>query len=177
MADLFNTSLRESFVPVQWKQSNIMPIPKLSNPTKPSECRPVCLTSCLMPHASCLKQSKRSSRRTYCVTQRQYGRRAISLAFYQAGTPWAQSSKSSTIGSVHWTKRRRFTPSSSTTAAYHVEIQAKLHKTRPKTKQLTPSTTTTTCVIQTPASTQCPLCVFKAKSINGLKIHNSKMHK
>ena len=68
-----------------------------------------------------------------------------------------------------------------TTAAYQVEIQAKLRKTRPKTKQLTPSTTktttTTTSVIQTPSSTQCPLCVFKAKNINGLKIHNSKMHK
>ena len=47
VADLFNTSLRESFVPAQWKQSNIIPIPKVTNPTKPSECRPVCLTSCL----------------------------------------------------------------------------------------------------------------------------------
>jgi hypothetical protein len=37
---------RESFVPAQWKQSNIIPIPKVTNPTKPSECRPVCLTSC-----------------------------------------------------------------------------------------------------------------------------------
>ena len=64
-----------------------------------------------------------------------------------------------------------------TTAAYHVEIQAKLRKTRPKTKQLIPSTTTATTVIRTPASTQCPLCVFKAKNINGLKIHKSKMHK
>jgi hypothetical protein len=51
-----------------------------------------------------------------------------------------------------------------TTAAYQVEIQAKRHKTRPKTKQLTPST-------------QCPLCVFKAKNINGLEMHNSKKHK
>jgi hypothetical protein len=51
-----------------------------------------------------------------------------------------------------------------TTAAYHVEIQVKLRKTRPKTKQLT-------------SSTQCPLCVFKAKNIDGLKIHNSKKHK
>jgi hypothetical protein len=51
-----------------------------------------------------------------------------------------------------------------TTAAYHVEIQAKLHETRLKTKQLTPST-------------QFPLCVFKAKNTNGLKIHNSKKHK
>ncbi len=51
-----------------------------------------------------------------------------------------------------------------TTAAYHVEIQALLHKTRPKTKQLT-------------SSTQCPLCVHKAKNINDLKIHNSKKHK
>jgi hypothetical protein len=53
-----------------------------------------------------------------------------------------------------------------TTAAYHVEIQAKLPKTRPKTKKLTPSTTTATSFIQTPTSTQCPLCVFKAKNIN-----------
>jgi hypothetical protein len=64
-----------------------------------------------------------------------------------------------------------------TTAAYHVEIQAKLRKTRPKTKQLIPSTTTATSVIQTPSSTQCSLCVFKAKNTKGLKIHNSKMHK
>jgi hypothetical protein len=49
-----------------------------------------------------------------------------------------------------------------TTAAYHVEIQAKLCKTRPKTKQPIPSTTTATSVIQTPSSTQCSLCVFKA---------------
>jgi hypothetical protein len=64
-----------------------------------------------------------------------------------------------------------------TTAAYHVEIQVKLCKTRLKTKQLSPSTTTATSVIQTSSSTQCSLCVFKAKNINGLKIHNSKIHK
>jgi hypothetical protein len=49
-----------------------------------------------------------------------------------------------------------------TTAAYQVEIQAKFHKTRPETKQLTLSTATS--VIQTPSSTQCSLCVFKAKN-------------
>jgi hypothetical protein len=38
------------------------------------------------------------------------------LAFYQAGTLWTQSSKSSKIGSVHWTTKRQFTPSSSTSA-------------------------------------------------------------
>jgi hypothetical protein len=47
VADLFNTSLRESFVPALWKHSNIIPIPKVTNPTKSSECRPVCPTSCL----------------------------------------------------------------------------------------------------------------------------------
>jgi hypothetical protein len=47
VTNLFNASLRESFVPSQWKQSNIIPIPKVLNPTMPNECRPVCLTSCL----------------------------------------------------------------------------------------------------------------------------------
>ncbi len=47
VADLFSTSLGESFVPSQWKQLSIIPKPKVVNPTKPSECRPVCLTSCL----------------------------------------------------------------------------------------------------------------------------------
>jgi hypothetical protein len=64
-----------------------------------------------------------------------------------------------------------------TTAAYQVESQEKLRKTRPKTKQLIPSTTTATSVIQTPSSTQCSLCVFKDKNINDLKIHQRKMHK
>jgi hypothetical protein len=47
VADLYHTSLRDSFAPAQWKQSNIIPIPKVTNQTKPSECRPVYLTSCL----------------------------------------------------------------------------------------------------------------------------------
>jgi hypothetical protein len=45
VADLFNASLSECFVPSQWKQSNIISIPKVPNPTKPNECRPVRLLS------------------------------------------------------------------------------------------------------------------------------------
>ncbi len=47
VADLFNKRLRESFVPSQLEQSNIITIQKVTNPTKPSECKPVCLISCL----------------------------------------------------------------------------------------------------------------------------------
>jgi hypothetical protein len=130
--DLFNTSLRESFVPARWKQSNIIPI---LNPDQAKRMQ----TS--LSHLMVLQKSIRIIRDGYVNK---------------------------------YTNPRRI---ETTTAAYHVEIQAKLRKTRPKTKHLIPSTKTTTSVIQTPSSTQCSLCVFKAKNTKGLKIHNSKMDK
>jgi hypothetical protein len=84
---LFNTSLRESFVPSQSKQSKIIPIPKVQNPTQPNEYRPVCLTSCLG------KVMEKIIAKTYCVKRRQYGKKATSSASYRAGTPWMPSSK------------------------------------------------------------------------------------
>ena len=44
---LFNESLKQSFIPEQWKEANIAPVPKVHKPTKPEDFRPVALTSTL----------------------------------------------------------------------------------------------------------------------------------
>ena len=44
---MFNISIRNSFVPTQWKEANIIPVPKVPKPTEPSDYRPISLTSCL----------------------------------------------------------------------------------------------------------------------------------
>ena len=45
IAHLINTSFRYSFVPAQWKEANIVPIPKINNPASPSDLRPIALTA------------------------------------------------------------------------------------------------------------------------------------
>ena len=44
---LFNESIKQSFVPEQWKEANIAPVPKVQKPAKPEDFRPVALTSTL----------------------------------------------------------------------------------------------------------------------------------
>ena len=44
LAFLYNTSVNEGYVPVQWKMANITPIPKVPSPTVPSDYRPICIT-------------------------------------------------------------------------------------------------------------------------------------
>jgi hypothetical protein len=44
---LINSSLQSNVVPTQWKQADIVPIPKINKPTEPSDFRPVALTSVL----------------------------------------------------------------------------------------------------------------------------------
>ena len=47
IAHLFTISIWLSFVPTQWKQANIIPIPKTQCPSNPLDFRPVALTSAL----------------------------------------------------------------------------------------------------------------------------------
>ena len=47
IAHLFNISVHHSFIPTQWKQANIVPIPKTKCPTTTNDFRPVALTSSL----------------------------------------------------------------------------------------------------------------------------------
>ena len=47
IADLVNNSLNQAFVPIQWKQSTIKPVPKIPQPITPSDFRPISLTSVL----------------------------------------------------------------------------------------------------------------------------------
>ena len=47
LTTLFNQSLLFSFVPKQWKYSNITPIPKVAIPSNPLDYRPVALTAIL----------------------------------------------------------------------------------------------------------------------------------
>ena len=44
---IFNTSLQSGIVPVIWKESNIIPIPKMQTPMDEGDFRPISLTSCL----------------------------------------------------------------------------------------------------------------------------------
>ena len=44
---LFNESIKQSFIPEQWKEANIAPVPKVQKPAKPEDFRPVALTSTL----------------------------------------------------------------------------------------------------------------------------------
>ena len=44
---IFNTSLRSGMVPVVWKESNIIPIPKIQTPMDEGDFRPISVTSCL----------------------------------------------------------------------------------------------------------------------------------
>ena len=44
---IFNTSLRSGIVPVFWKESNIIPIPKIQPPIDEGAFRPFSLTPCL----------------------------------------------------------------------------------------------------------------------------------
>ena len=44
---LFNISIKNSFVPLQWKQANISAIPKTNNPKTATDYRPIALTSSL----------------------------------------------------------------------------------------------------------------------------------
>ena len=45
LAVLCNACVRSSFIPKQWKDANIVPIPKVSHPKEPSDHRPMALTS------------------------------------------------------------------------------------------------------------------------------------
>jgi hypothetical protein len=74
-----------------------------------------------------------------------------------------------TINKYTHPKSRRI---ETTTAIYHVEIAAKLHKQRPLTKR--PPNAAAPLPY---TSMQCPLCVFKAKNIKDLIIHKGRMHK
>jgi hypothetical protein len=42
-AHLFNISIQHSFIPEQWKIANVIPIPKVKNPTTPNEYLPIAL--------------------------------------------------------------------------------------------------------------------------------------
>ena len=44
---IFNTSLRSGTVPAVWKESNIIPIPKIQSPMDEGDFRPISLTPCL----------------------------------------------------------------------------------------------------------------------------------
>ena len=44
---LFNESIKQSFIPEQWKEANIAPVPKVQKPAKSEDFRPVALTSTL----------------------------------------------------------------------------------------------------------------------------------
>jgi hypothetical protein len=44
---LFNISLKNSFIPTQWKSANIIPIPKTNNAQIATDYRPIALTSAL----------------------------------------------------------------------------------------------------------------------------------
>jgi hypothetical protein len=63
-----------------------------------------------------------------------------------------------------------------TTAAYHVEIQAKLHKTRPKSNS-SPHQQQQQPALSQPKQPSARSVYSKPKNINGLKIHSSRMHK
>jgi hypothetical protein len=45
VAQLFNLCLAESYVPTQWKEANIIPIPKIKEPKEVGDNRPIALTS------------------------------------------------------------------------------------------------------------------------------------
>jgi len=47
VAHLFNICLTESFVPTQWKEANIITIPKIKEPKEVGDYRPIALTSSL----------------------------------------------------------------------------------------------------------------------------------
>ena len=47
VAHLFNICLTDSFVPTQWKEANIIPIPKIKEPKEAGDYRPTALTSSL----------------------------------------------------------------------------------------------------------------------------------
>ena len=47
VSHLFNICLAESFVPTQWKEANIIPIPKTNDPKEAGDYRPIALTSSL----------------------------------------------------------------------------------------------------------------------------------
>jgi hypothetical protein len=47
VSDLFNMSINSSVVPVQWKQAEIVPIPKISLPKMPVDFRPISVTPVL----------------------------------------------------------------------------------------------------------------------------------
>ena len=47
ITDLLNISVSNSFVPYQWKQATIIPIPKTQNPQATCDYRPIALTSSL----------------------------------------------------------------------------------------------------------------------------------
>ena len=44
LANLFNQSIQESIVPIQWKEAYIKPIQKIPSPTLPSDYRPISIT-------------------------------------------------------------------------------------------------------------------------------------
>ena len=44
---IFNTSLRSGIVPAVWKESNVIPIPKIQSPMDEGDFRPISLTPCL----------------------------------------------------------------------------------------------------------------------------------
>ena len=46
-ATIFNVSLSSGVMPISWKESNIIPIPKVTKPTCESDIRPISLTPCL----------------------------------------------------------------------------------------------------------------------------------
>ena len=46
-ATIFNVSLLSGVMPISWKESNIIPIPKVTKPTWESDIRPISLTPCL----------------------------------------------------------------------------------------------------------------------------------
>ena len=46
-ATIFNVSLLSGVMPISWKESNIIPIPKVTKPTCESDIRPISLTPCL----------------------------------------------------------------------------------------------------------------------------------
>ena len=47
LADLFNLSICTSTVPTLWKRARICPVPKIANPKRPSDFRPISVTSVL----------------------------------------------------------------------------------------------------------------------------------
>jgi hypothetical protein len=71
---LFNMSIKYNFVPTQWKQANIIALPKINNPQTASDYRPIALTSslCKVLERMVAKEIMKTTKNIW-VNNKQYG--------------------------------------------------------------------------------------------------------